>query len=299
MREKKALHGGNGASKVDRTSAVLSFLRCNLSPPKSLPDLLNDYRCASPFPHLVLDNLFPSEELELLKSEIPSGSSENWVNEKNDRFIKSNLRSAVYLGAHGYSFTSMLHSAAFLYFLTEMTGVGALLPDPYLSGGGYHLMQEGGKFEVHADTNTDSYCGLHRRLAMLIYLNKGWKSEYGGQLELWNQSATQCEKAIEPIFNRTVIFEISDVNFHAVRPVAAGFGARRELFAAYFHTVSQNLVPHNSIYAPSIYRDIDTPMRRVMRQTMPPFLWGALKRLKHLKKDRRALSHERPVKLSI
>jgi hypothetical protein len=137
---------------------------------------------------------------------------------------------------------------------------------------------------VHADSNTDHYCGLHRRLALIVYLNKNWRPDLGGQLELWNQDATRCEKVIEPLFNRTVIFEVADSNFHAVRPVAAGQGVTRKSFAAYFHTVTLDLEFHNSIYSPSFYRD--SFMRRVARATVPPFIWGALKELKKRHKMR-------------
>jgi hypothetical protein len=251
-----------------------------LSLTRSVEELLLDYRHAKPFPHLVLDNLFPQEELDSLIDELPPASSEKWIHERREQIIKSNLRSAVDLEERGYLFSAMLHSAGFLYLLTEITGIRALLPDPYLSGGGYHVMEEGGKFEVHADRNSDHYCGMERRLAMLIYLNKTWKPEFGGQLELWNQDATQCEKVIEPTFNRTVIFEIGDRNFHAVRPIASGSGAKRKVFAAYFHTVRRDLVIHNSIFAPTIYRERANLLHRVAQNAMPPILWRGLRKLK-------------------
>ena len=146
---------------TDRTTEVLSFLRCKLSPSQKVKDLLYGYKHAQPFPHLVLDNLFPNEILEPVLAELPPASSEKWVNERDPLMIKSNLRSAVDLEEHGYAFASILHSAAFLYFLSEITGIKALLPDPYLGGAGYHVMHEGGKFEVHADRNTDytAVCG--------------------------------------------------------------------------------------------------------------------------------------------
>jgi hypothetical protein len=276
---------------TDRTTEVLSFLRCKLSPRRSLRDLLEDYRLAQPFPHLILDDLFPGEILDSILAELPPASSEKWLNQRDPLMIKSNLRSAVDLDEHGYAFVSVLHSAAFLYFLTEITGIKALLPDPYLGGAGYHVMHEGGKFEVHADRNIDYHSGLQRRLAMLVYLNEGWQPKLGGQLELWNRNGTRCEKVVEPIFNRTVLFEVNDSNFHAVRPVASGSGAARKSFAAYFHTVGGGLVPHNSVYAPSVYRQKDGFVHRVARETLPPFLWRGLRKLKGAKRPRRLTSH--------
>ena len=95
---------------------------------------------------------------------------------------------------------------------------------------------------------------------------------------------SRCEQVIEPIFNRTVIFEVGDKNFHAVRPVTSGAGASRKAFATYFHTVDRSLVFHNSIYAFN-YRDTDPVIRRLVRATLPPFIWGALRGLTSRKKS--------------
>ncbi|MGD0940001.1 MAG: 2OG-Fe(II) oxygenase [Terracidiphilus sp.] len=267
-------------AKYNRTSEVLSFSRIHLSLDGRVEDLLQSYKSAVPFPHHVFDNLFPGEMLDSLVDELPPLSSDKWVHERHEQLIKSNLRSATDLGDHAFHFASVLHSAGFLYFISEITGVRALLPDPYLTGAGYHIVPEGGKFDVHADRNADHNSGLERRLVMLIYLNKAWRPEFGGQLELWNMDGTRCEKVIEPIFNRTVIFEIGDKNFHAVRPVAKGLAFPRRSFAVYFHTVGKNLVMHNSLYAPKIFQDKESLFRRILRDTAPPVLVRALKSLK-------------------
>ena len=263
----------------DRTAAVLSSLRCNLFLTKSLEELLDSYRTAHPFPYLVLDDLFPSERLDALLTELPPPSSPKWVNERHNRMIKSNLRSAVDLSDEAFRFASTLHSASFLYFLSEITGIEALLPDPYLSGAGYHVIPPGGKFDVHADRNTDHFSGLERRLAMLIYLNKAWDPQFGGQLELWNQDGSQREKVIEPVFNRTVIFEIGDKNFHAVQPVTERSGRKRISFAVYYHTVGKKIAFHSTLFAPEIYQGKGQRVRGAIREVLPPILFRALKGL--------------------
>lgn len=267
-------------AKTDRTTTVLSSLRCNVSLAKSLEELLEDYRTARPFPHLVLDDLFSTETLNSLLDELPPASSPKWVNERHDQMIKSNLRSAVDLSDQAFLFAATLHSASFLYFISEITGIQALLPDPYLSGSGYHVIPPGGKFDVHADRNMDHFSGLERRLAMLIYLNKSWDPQFGGQLELWNQDGTRCERVIEPIFNRTVIFEIADKNFHGVRPVTERSGRKRISFAVYYHTVGRNVAFHSSLFAPQIYQGKGRYLRQVARELLPPLLFRGVKRLK-------------------
>ncbi len=256
----------------DRTTTVLSYLRLQLKLTKSVEELQDIFKTAAPYPHLVLDDVFPSETLDALLNELPPLNSDKWVHERHDRLVKSNLRSAVDLGDHAFQFAAVLHSAGFLYFLSEITGVRPLLPDPYLSGAGYAVVPEGGRFDVHADRNVDQHSGLERRLAMLIYLNKNWKTEYGGQLELWDQNGTKCERVIEPVFNRTVLFEIGDKNFHAVRPVTDGLGVRRHSFQIYFHSVGNKFLGHNSIYAPPVYQTKGPLGRRIARETLPPFI---------------------------
>jgi 2OG-Fe(II) oxygenase superfamily len=257
---------------------ILSMLSETISLPVSTQELALSYSTAKPFPHLVIDNMFPDELLERVLGEIPEMDDRKWVRESHDRSIKSNLRSAVYLGPAGYELASFLHFAKFLYLLSELTGIWGLLPDPYMSGAGYHVLPSGGHFDVHADRNVDQELGLQRRLAMLIYLNKDWRREYGGQLELWDQAGTRCEKVIEPEYNRTVIMEVGDRNFHGVRPVLSQTRMRKS-FAEYYHTSGKgDLVPHSSIYAPIFY--VKSPLyKRIIVGITPPILLGSMKRL--------------------
>ncbi len=50
-----------------------------------------------------------------------------------------------------------------------------LISDPYLSGGGYHEIKNGGVLKVHADFNRHPSLDLDRRVNLLLYLNKNWK----------------------------------------------------------------------------------------------------------------------------
>jgi hypothetical protein len=264
----------------DRKYGIAAMMNDAVSLPSSTEQLYTNFKSAQPFPHLVLENLFPSEILDNILEEIPPMTDEKWVHDQNAHVVKSNLRSAVHLGKKTEQFVAFVHSAKFLYLLSELTGVKALLPDPYLGGGGYHVVPVGGKFDVHADRNIDQNSGLARRLSVLIYLNKEWKPEYGGQLELWDKSGSRCEKVIEPTFNRTVIFQITDQNFHGVRPVLA-LDRARKAFVLYYHTVpSENLIPHQSIYAPSLYLTKEPLHKRLLKDLSPPLLLRAFKRVR-------------------
>ena len=116
--------------------------------------------------------------------------------------------------------------------------------------------------------------GLIRRLALMLYLNKGWKPEYGGQFELWNETGTQRVKSVEPIFNRCLIFEVTETSYHGLpNPVACPPGQTRNSFAVYYHTVAKaedgEMKTHTSVYAPAHYRQKGFSMRRLAERSDP------------------------------
>lgn len=251
--------------------------------PQSVETYAEAYRKAKPFPYVVIDDLFSSALLDRLVAEIPPVSADFWVHHDHEHEEKYGQRSAVELGPVGFQLTGLLHSANFLYFLSELTGIWQLLPDPYLQGGGYSLMPEGAKFDVHVDRNTAYETGLVRRVGLIIYLNKDWKPDYGGQLELWNSDGTHCEIAIDPLFNRTAIFEIGDRNYHGVPRAIAAPGARsRNSFLVYFHTAcaGSEIIPHSSIYAPVRFQPKQPALRKVIKDLVPPFLFRRIKKLR-------------------
>jgi hypothetical protein len=271
-------------------AGIMSVLKDKITLPDSPENLNNVYKTAKPFPHIVMDNMFPTCLMDDLAAEIPPLTSDRWVRHDDERLQKFNLRSAVHLGETGSRLTAFLHSASFLYLLSELTGIGELLPDPYLQGAGYHVMPQGAKFDVHVDRNTLYETGLTRRLTLITYLNKAWEHEYGGQLELWSTDASQCEVVVEPTFNRTIIFEIEDRNFHGVpNRVACPDGRSRNSFVLYYHTASvkgkKGFTPHGSIYAPSFYSTNKNKwtFRQTIKEITPPILVRCLRKLQKTK----------------
>jgi hypothetical protein len=138
---------------------------------------------------------------------------------------------------------------------------------------------------VHSDRSVAYDTGLRRRLALLVFLNKDWRSEYNGQLELWSHDASRCEVSIEPRFNRTVLFEVASPNYHGVpQPLACPPDAMRHTFLVYFHTADMGdgtgrdrVKPHTSQFAPRFYRTRKSWMRRLAFQLSPPALTRWLK----------------------
>ncbi len=57
-----------------------------------------------------------------------------------------------------------------------------------------------------------------RRVNVLVYLNKDWKAEWGGALELWDKQMKACEESVVPVFNRCVIFNTDADSYHGHPP---------------------------------------------------------------------------------
>ena len=266
-------------------SALLALLEKDIRLPEGLEVLSARYQTAKPFPHLVLDGIFPATVLDDIVEDMSEIHGESWLNLDTEGFErKIALRSAIDLTTTGLQLTALLHSAAFLYLLTALTGIRELLPDPYLQGGGYHRMPPGSFFHVHVDRNVAYDTGLRRRLAMIIFLNKAWKPEYGGHLELWSADGLHREVSIEPIFNRTVIFEVASANYHGVpAPIASPAGSSRNSFLVYYHTVGtdggEDIAPHSSIFAPKHEGRLGITVRRIARDCLPPIVFRPLRKL--------------------
>jgi len=268
----------------DLTADFSALFADRIRLPKRIEELRNAYRNALPFPHVVIDELFTPAILDPLLGEMAAMANKQWMlvdTASHERMRR--MRSGVELGAAGAQLVGLLHSAQFLYLLSEITGVWQLLPDPYLQGAGYAQMQPGDFFNVHSDRNIAYETGLNRRLAMIVFLNKSWDPKYNGQLELWNSEATRCDVSIDPLYNRTVIFEVANPNYHGVpAPIACPADRSRQSFIVYYHTVGidgrLDVTPHSSIFAPNFYRANRT-LRTFAREVTPPVLFKAAKRL--------------------
>ena len=78
---------------------------------------------------------------------------------------------------------------------------------------------------------------LDRRLNVLIYLNKNWKEDNGGQLELWDKNMIKCVKKVIPLFNRMVIFSTTSFSYHGnPNKVKCSINDSRKSLALYYYS---------------------------------------------------------------
>jgi Rps23 Pro-64 3,4-dihydroxylase Tpa1-like proline 4-hydroxylase len=129
------------------------------------------------------------------------------------------------------------NSRPFLRVIENITGIKGLIPDPYFLGAGFHEIAQGGYLGMHADFNHHKPMNLERRINILIYLNKGWTEDYGGQLEFWDDDMKKCEVSIVPTFNRAAMFSTTSRSWHGnPQPVNHPAGVTRKSIALYYYT---------------------------------------------------------------
>jgi len=149
-----------------------------------------------------------------------------------------------------------MYSAPVLQFLERLTGINGLMGDPSLLGGGVHKINRGGKLGVHADFNVHFRTQLHRRINLLLYLNKDWNAEWGGDLELWEKDMSKCCIKVAPVFNRAAIFNITDDAFHGhPHPLNTPENVSRYSLALYYYTVDRP-EHEKAPWHPVVWKDI-------------------------------------------
>jgi Rps23 Pro-64 3,4-dihydroxylase Tpa1-like proline 4-hydroxylase len=172
-----------------------------------------NYLHAEPYPHAVFDDFLPSDVLDQVLAEFPApGESWRHLNSPNQNKLAS--RREFGLGDFTRGLLRDCNSASCLNFLESLTGIGGLIPDPHLEGGGLHQIARGGFLKVHVDFNKHPRLNLDRRINLIVYLNKDWQEEYNGHLELWDRTMSRCVKKILPVFNRAVVFGTTGYAYH-------------------------------------------------------------------------------------
>lgn len=181
-----------------------------------------DYNAIHPFPHCVIDDFLLPEVADKLAEVFPDEDSDIWWKYEN---ILEKKHASDDIRKFPPEIASFLHAVQhqqFIELLEKITGIEGLQSDPYMHGGGLHLIKPGGKLDMHVDYSIHPRLGLERRVNLILYLvSKDWKEEWGGNLELWSgewdgdtPSLKQVEKSVFPRFNRAVIFSTSDDSFH-------------------------------------------------------------------------------------
>lgn len=206
-----------------------------------LPRLVENYRSGKPFPHTVLDEFLDKASADQAQEAFPRVQDEGWIHYVHVNEKKHGLNKMDRLPPYLREVIQKLNSDRFVRWLEKLTGIEGLHADDMLEGGGLHQSQRGGFLNIHADFTVHPHKrNWKRRVNVLVYLNKDWQPEWGGDLELWERDMSACGQKISPLFNRCVIFNTDEDSYHGLPdPIMCPEDQTRKSIALYYFTIEK------------------------------------------------------------
>lgn len=172
---------------------------------------------AKPFRHAVIEDFFDEGFAQRLLDEFPSFDKRLALSEMGEVGGKAVNTKIATIGPAYRELYALLSSEPFLKFASRVSGIDDLILDPAMYGGGTHENLHGQELDAHVDFNFDQTNQLHRRLNLIVYLNKGWREEWGGSIEIHSNPRIPEENVIKswaPTFNRAILFETNEYSWH-------------------------------------------------------------------------------------
>jgi Rps23 Pro-64 3,4-dihydroxylase Tpa1-like proline 4-hydroxylase len=178
---------------------------------------------------------------------------------------RHSLRESKYFAAQIDEYNRLLGEILFAFqepnvarMMEYITGIDQLLPDPQLYAGGVSMMVKGSFLNPHLDNSHDAKQKRYRVLNSLYYVTPGWRDDYGGNLELWDQGPGRAQRTIVSRFNRLVLMATDRSSWHSVSPVV--HDSRRTCVSNYYFR-EQPLASGEYFHATSFRGRPDQPGR--------------------------------------
>jgi hypothetical protein len=204
-----------------------------------LPILKRQFRENQPYPHVHLREFLDPDVAAEMASEFPDMATDAWTRYKHPNENKLGLAKRALFPAQLGEVVDELNSPAFVYWLSQLTGIPDLVSDEMLEGGGLHQSGKGGFLNVHTDFSNHHYHKHWRRqVNLILYLNPKWDKQWGGALELWDREMRHCVTKIPPLFNEALIFRTDEISYHGFPdPLRCPETESRKSLALYYYTI--------------------------------------------------------------
>ena len=253
------------------------LLRIDISDQDVRNTLRHQFVNAKPFEHLILDGVFNENLLALVALEFDALGKSGWRTVKNENQNFRRMPPDAQIGPASQLYYDMIHSGRFVEFLSAVTGIENLITDPTLQRSGLQEYPTGSWFGAHVDFNKHRSTLLDNELSLLTYLNRGWKSDFGGTLELWDTETQSRAVEIVPEFGRSVLLRHSTKSYHGLsKPVNAPDGRPRRAIAAYYYGNRPDsfTVEHRTtvFYGPTRKVMKNRSAKSVIKYCLPPML---------------------------
>ena len=191
---------------------------------------------AKPIEHLVIDGFCDEASLGRALKSIPDPEVSGANKSRDYFFAKNKFEKADFdlLCPELAQLKTELMSLRFAAWISALTGEKIFI-DPSFHGGGIHQGGRDSFLDMHVDFNYHPRSpSWFRTVNILLYLNKDWQSEYGGQLKLADGRLEKPNATlVEPLFNRAVVMFTRDYTLHGYDPINFPQGSYRRSIAAY------------------------------------------------------------------
>lgn len=194
------------------------------------------YKNAKPFENIVIPQFFNEEYANQLNDlfPLPTDQNKNWHLYHNPLEHKFSLNTFNDYPEMNNVF-KLLQTDQFISFIKQITDIVDLENDPHLHGAGLHAYPNNGKLDIHLDYNIHPITKKERRVNLIIYMNKDWKEEYGGNIEFYDENKQSVDRHIIPSFNTAILFKTCDLSYHGLpNPIKCPPNVYRKSFAIYY-----------------------------------------------------------------
>jgi len=213
----------------------------------NLDSLAQEFTNGSPFEHVVIPNFFSDEFAACLERgfpmpHVPQDGLKWWVY-NNPMEGKCALDDMAAMPLDFQHVFEMFQSDEFIELMRHVTAICNLEKDPHLHGAGLHYYPSGGTLDMHLDYSIHPKSGKERRVNLLVYLNREWSREFGGELLLMPSNDaglmskdTDVEpKLVTPAWNQAVLFRTTELSWHGLPgPITSPMKIGRKSVAIYY-----------------------------------------------------------------
>lgn len=180
-----------------------------------IDNLRDKFLNAEPFENIVIDNFLDEKVANELHDTFPS-NYDDWYKYENPIEVKYAYDNIDKVDDKIKNYFYYLSSTKAVDIFKKLTNIHDLEYDEYLHGAGLHCHPKHGRLNIHLDYEKHPLSGKERRLNIIYFLSKDWKSEWNGQNELWDKNSEKCVKKTEVVFNRAIIFKTNDITWHGL-----------------------------------------------------------------------------------
>jgi Rps23 Pro-64 3,4-dihydroxylase Tpa1-like proline 4-hydroxylase len=199
---------------MDRTE-IANFIAARLTAESARAS--TEFRTPGRVPSAVIEDLLPDDLARDIHARFPS----------SDRMVlKRSIKENKLVAAQMDQYDPLLEEAVYAFqdprvvgLIGKVTGLQALEPDADLYAGGISLMNRGGYLRPHLDNSHDGDQARYRMLNLLYYVTPGWREEWGGSLQLWDQGPLKTPRTIASSFNRLVLMATNRSSWHSVNEI--------------------------------------------------------------------------------